>query len=193
MQKHDSGGTVHDAFGLNPGVANSQEEYDAIFGDKSSRESFRAARLGGQALIARVVRTRKEKPEEVVAAHESRVRRDLSVPDCEAWSMRRRADVCPLPRCGNFRSLRRFIAMTAAALGEGRSGSLQHQSALLHHIHAVQESAAQDPSREMEWGWPILVIQDPEGPCLAPWVPEEQSAVVAYHKERVALDAARKT
>ena len=36
-QKHDSGGTVHDAFEPNPGVANSQEEYDAIFGDQPSR------------------------------------------------------------------------------------------------------------------------------------------------------------
>ena len=62
-QKHDSSGTVHDAFGPNPGVANSQVEYDAIFGDRSSRESSGPARLGGQALTARVVRTRKERPE----------------------------------------------------------------------------------------------------------------------------------
>ena len=46
-QKHDSSGTVHDAFGQNPGVANSQEECDAIFGDRSSRESSGPARLGG--------------------------------------------------------------------------------------------------------------------------------------------------
>ena len=136
-QKHDSGGTVHDAFGQNPGVANSQEEYDAIFGDQSSRESSGPARLEGQALTARVVRPRQEKPEEVGASHESSVRRDLSVLDGKAWSWRRHTDVCLLPRCGDFRSLKRFVARTAAALDEGRSGNLQRQNALLHHIYAV--------------------------------------------------------
>ena len=75
--------------------------------------------------------------------------------------------MCLLPLCGNFRSLRRIIAMTAAALDEGRSGNLQRQSALLHHIHVVLESAAQDPTHEMQWGWPILVIQDLDGSALA--------------------------
>ena len=103
-----------------------------------------------------------------MASRESRVRRDLSVLDGEAWSWRRHADVCLLPRCGDFRSLKRFDAMTAAALDEGRSGNLQRQNALLHHIYAVLESASQDPSHETEWGWPILGIQDPEGRLLPP-------------------------
>ena len=51
--------------------------------------------------------------------------------------------------------------MTAAALDEVRSGNLQRQSALLHHIYAVPESAAQDPAHEMQWSWPILGIQGP--------------------------------
>ena len=128
-------------------------------GASPSREAFGTARLGGQALIARVVRTRKERPEVVIVAHEGRVRRDLSVLDGEAWSWRRHADVCLLL----------FIAMTAAALDEGRSGSLQRQSALLHHIHAVLGSAAQDPPHEMVWGWPILGNQDPEARPRVLW------------------------
>ena len=178
-QKHGSPGTVHDAFGLNPAIAN--KEYDAIFRDQSSREAFGASRLGGQALIARVERTRKDRPE----VHERRVRRDLSALGGEAWSSRRHADVCLLPRCGNFHSLKRFVAMTAAALDEGRSGNLQRQNALPHHIYVVLESASQDPSHEMEWGWAILGIQDPEGPCLAPWAPAEQSV----HKRRLGCSA----
>ena len=79
--------------------------------------------------------------------------------------------------------------MTAAALDEGRSGNLQRQIALLHHIYVVLESASWDPSHKTEWRWPVLGIQDPEGPCLALWAPAEQSAVVAYHNRRVALDA----
>ena len=101
-----------------------------------------------------------------MASRESSVRRDLSVLDGEAWSWRRHADVCLLPRCGNFRSLKRFVAMTAAALDEGRSGNLQRQNATLHHIYAVLEPASQDPSHETEWGWPLLGIQDPEGRLL---------------------------
>ena len=195
-QKHDSGGTVHDAFGQNPGVANSQE-CDAIFGDQSSRESSGPARLGGQALTASVVRTRKGRPEVVVASRESRVRRDLSVLDGEAWSWRRHADVCLLPRCGDFRSLKRFVVVTAAALEEGRSGNLQRQNALLHHMYAVLESASQDPSHETEWGWPILGIQDPEGRLLpsepqsrVPWWPATRSASPWMQRARALGDSA---
>ena len=65
------------------------------------------------------------------------------------------------------------IAMTAAALDEGRSGNLQRQSALLHHIYAVLESAAHDPAHEMQWDWPILGIKDPDGPALAFLAPAE--------------------
>ena len=67
------------------------------------------------------------------------------------------------------------------------------QNALLHHIYAVLESASPDSSDEMEWRWPIWGSQEPEGPSLAPWASAEQSAVLSYHKERVALDAARKS
>ena len=160
---------------------------EAIFGNQSSREAFGVARLGRQARVSRVVRTRKERPEVVIAAHEGRVRRDLSVHG-EAWS-----DVCLLPRCGNFRSLERFVVMTAAALDEGRFGSLQRQNALLHHIYAVLELAAQDPSHEMECvlaHFRALRIQ--VEPALAPWVPAEHSAGAAYHKDRVALEAAHR-
>ena len=115
--------------------------------------------------MARVVRTRKERPEVVIAAHEGRVRRDLSVLEGEAWSWRRHADVCLLPRSA---------ASKGSSLDEGRSGNLQRQSAQFHHIYAVLESAAQDPSHEMEWSWPILGIQDPEGPALGPWPPQNR-------------------
>ena len=79
-QKQDSAGTVQDDFGLNPAIASSQEEYEAFCGDRSSREAFGAGRLGRQALVARVVRTRKERPEVVIAAHDDRVRRDPQRP-----------------------------------------------------------------------------------------------------------------
>ena len=72
--------------------------------------------------------------------------------------------------------------MTAAALDEGRYEILQRQSALLHHVYAVLESAAQDPAHEMQ----LECIQDPDGPALAPWAPTVQSAVVAHHKKRMA-------
>ena len=178
---------------MNPAIASSQEEYEAFFGDQSSREAFGAGRLGAQALVARLVRTRKERSEVFIAVHEGRVRRDLSVQEGESWSCRFHADVRLLLMCGNFRSLRSFIVMTAAAPDESRSGNLPRKSALLHHIYAVPESAAQDPAREMQWSWPILGIQDPDGLALAPWAPAEQSAAVAYHNERTALEAARKS
>ena len=123
----------------------------------------------------------------VVASRETRVRKDLTVLDGEAWSWRRHADVCLLPGCGNFRSRKRFVAMTAAALDEGKSGNLQRQNALFHHIYAVLESASQDPSHETGWGWTQRAVS-------CPWASRAgQSAVVVHHKERVALDAVCKS
>ena len=171
-QEHDSGGTGHDAFGLNPGVANSQEEYDAIFGDQSSRESFGAARLGGQALIARVVRTRKEKPEVVVAAHESRVRRDLSVLVCEAWSWRRHADVCQLP---------------------GKSGNLQRQNALITTLTLFWNRCPRIHLTKWSVDGPSWASRTQRGRVLLPGPPQSRVPWWPYHKERVALDAARKS
>ena len=60
-----------------------------------------------------------------------------------------------------------LIASTSAALDEGEVWKPAHRNAWLHHIHAVLESASQDPSHEIEWGWPILGIRDPVEPCLA--------------------------
>ena len=190
-QKHDSGGTVHDAFGQNPGVANSQEEeYDAIFGDQSSRECSGLARLGGQALTERVVRTRKERPKVVVASRESRVRKDLTVLDGEAWSWRRHADVCLLPGCGNFRGLKRFVAMTAAALDEGKSGNLQRQNALLHHITLFWNRRPKIHPTKRSGDGPSWASRTQRAVSCPLGLPQSR---VAYHKERVALDAARKS
>ena len=66
--------------------------------------------------------------------------------------------------------------MTAVALDDGRSGNLQRQSALLHHIYAVLEWAAQVAAHEVQWCWPA-----------------ERSAVAAYLKERMALETSRKS
>ena len=72
---------------------------------QSFRESFRsrarkpgADSAGGE--------NPQERPEVVVSVHESRVRKDLNVLGYEAWSRRRHADICLLPRCGGLRSLR---------------------------------------------------------------------------------------
>ena len=128
-----------------------------------------------------------------MASRESRVRRGLIVLDGEAWSWRRHADVCLLPRCGNFRSLKRFVAVTAGALHEGRSGNLQRQNALLHHFYAVLEPASQDPSHETEWGWPATRSGSPwmqRARALgdSATTASETSASVAAHFEREERD-----
>ena len=181
-QNQDAGGTVQDAFGLNPGIAHSQEECDAIFGDQSSRESFGASRLGGQALITRVVRARKERPEVVVAAHESRVRRDLSVLSGKAWSWRTHADVCLLPRCGSFRSLKRLIAITCSV----KMLCFTTSTLFWNRHHKIR------PTRWSGDG-PSWAFKTQKGGALHLGPPQKQSAVVACHEERVALDAARKS
>ena len=134
-------------------------EYEAFLSETSPPAKLLGfGRLGGQALVARVVRTRKERPEVVV-------RRDLSVLEGESSSWHRR-----------------FITMTAVALDDGRSGNLQRQSVLLHHIYAVQESTAQDPAHEMQWASPIFGHLGSKR--VASWAPR---------KERMALEAARKS
>ena len=83
--------------------------------------------------------------------------------------------------------------MTAAALDEGRSGNLQRHSALLHHIYAVLQSAAQESGPRDAVGLAHFGHSGSRRARPRTLGPAEQSAVVAYHKERMALEAARKS
>ena len=81
--------------------------------------------------------------------------------------------------------------MVAAALNEGRTGSLERQQAMLCQIYTVCESAAKDPSH-LAWGWPVLGIRDPEGRAQPGWAPTESAAVIAFHRKNAALESAKK-
>ena len=117
------------------------------------------------------------------------MKKDLGVLPGESW---RHAYEEVLGHCGHFTSLKRFICMVAAALDEGRAGSLERQQAMLCQIYTVCESAAKDPSHDLAWGWPVLGIRDPDGRAQPGWAPAESAAVIAFHRENAALESAKK-
>ena len=149
-------------------------------------------KLGGRALLERIRKTREEHPEILLAAHEKAVKKDLGVLPGEAWSWIRHCYEAVLPHCSRFRSLKRICALLAAALDEGRTGSLERQQALLCQMYTVCESAAKDPSHDLAWGWPVLSIRDPKGRAQPGWLPAESAAVIAFHRENAALESAKK-
>ena len=109
-------------------------------------------KLGGRALLEKVRKTREEYPAIILASREAGVKKDLGSPPGESWSRTRHAYEEVIDHCGHFKSLKRFICMVAAALDEGRAGSLERQQAMLCQIYTVCESAAKDPSHDLALG-----------------------------------------
>ena len=175
-------------YGTDVCAAQSEEEYAGMISDSCGS----GIKLGGRALLEKVRKTREEYPAIILASHEAVVKKDLGVLPGESWSWTRHAYEEVLGHCGHFKSLKRFICMVAAALDEGRAGSLERQQAMLCQIYTVFESAAKDPSHDSAWGWPVLGIRDPEGKAQPGWAPAESAAVIAFHRENAALESAKK-
>ena len=175
-------------YGTDVCTAQSEEEYAGMVSDSCGS----GIKLGGRALLEKVRKTREEYPAIILASHEAVVKKDLGVLPGESWSWTRHAYEEVLGHCGHFKSLKRFICMVAAALDEGRAGSLERQQAMLCQIYTVCESAAKDPSHDLAWGWPVLGIRDPEGRAQPGWAPVESAAVIAFHRENAALESAKK-
>ena len=175
-------------YGTDVCAAQSEEEYAGIISDSCGS----GIKLGGRALLEKLRKTREEHPAIILASHEVVVKKDLGVLPGESWSWTRHAYEEVIGHCGHFKSLKRFICMVAAALDEGRSGSLERQQAMLCQIYTVCESAAKDPSHDLAWGWPVLGIRDPEGRAQPGWAPAESAAVIAFHRENAALESAKK-
>ena len=149
-------------------------------------------RVGGLWALERIKRTRRERPELVVEAAENIAKEQMGVLEGEAWNWRRHAEQELQPCTGNFTTLKRMIAMVAAALDEGRSYGLPQQQALLVHIYKVLEATARDPNHEMQWPWPLLGISDPGGRKRSNWAPGEAAALVAFHRDEAALEDSKK-
>ena len=125
-------------FGIDGAPAQSEEGYAGMVMDGAGA----SAKMGGRALLERIRRTREEHPEIILAAHENAVKRGAPG---EAWLRSRHAydEVLP-PQTIHSRD--------RISLGEGRSGNLPRQQALLWQIYTVCESA-RDPSHDMACCW----------------------------------------
>jgi len=151
-----------------------------------------AVRMSGQAQLAKLLRTRRTYPDAYVAAYEQVVTEKMKVLPGHAWSWHQFYQREIEPSCGHFLTLKRLGALVAGALGEGRSGSLNRQHAYLASALAIIEGAAKSPDHDLAWGWPLLGVPDPGGAAEPTWPVASTAAVSAFHRERVALEEARK-
>jgi len=116
----------------------------------------------------------------------------LNVLPGQAWSYHAFYAAEVEPFCGHFTTLKRLGALVAGALDEGRSGSLNRQHAYLASAMALIEGAAKSADHDLAWGWPLLGVRDPGGRAEPTWPVTSTAAVSAYHRERVALEEARR-
>ena len=149
-------------------------------------------RLGGHAQVQRILRTRHEYPEVIVAAYETRGQEDLMTLPGESWSWQRRAKEHLLHHCGHFRTLRRVIVMIAGTLVEGTIGGFERQHEMLCQIYRILKSGAEDNGHDLVWGWPLLGLSDPDVRPDVQWSPAETSTVVAWHRKAAAVESAKK-
>jgi len=148
--------------------------------------------MSGQAQLAKLLRSRRAQPDAYVAAYEQVVTEKMHILPGHAWSYHQFYMTEVEPFCGHFVTLKRLGALVAGAMDEGRSGSLSRQHAYLASALALIEGAAKAPDHDLSWGWPLLGIRDPGGAAEPTWPVSSTAAVSAYHRERVALDEARK-
>lgn len=185
------GGSLEDDFGLGTGISGSEDEYMDLWGGETSRTG---GRPGGILAIEKIRRTRELRPEVVVVSHEKTARQSMGVLPGEAWSWRRHCTDQVLPHVRTFRTLRRMLVAVAAGLDEGRMGGPERMAAYFHHLYRVLESAAKEPGHDLAWGFPILGIEDPDGPrSRAGWAPAEDAALAAYHKEEHLMEQVRRS
>ena len=149
-------------------------------------------RMSGQAQLAKLLRTRRSHPEAYVAAYEQVVTEKMHILPGHAWSYHQFYMTEVEPFCGHFVTLKRLGALVAGAMDEGRSGSLARQHAYLASALALIEGAAKAADHDLSWGWPLLGVRDPGGAAEPTWPVASTAAVSAYHRERVALEEARK-
>ena len=149
---------------------------------------------GSQAPVGleRIVATRRAHPEVVVAANDRVTREAVGLLPGESLSVQRHARELLIPQAGNFSSLKRMAIMIAGALDEGRQRGSVHQHALLWHMYRVIGSAVLSETHDLEFGWPLLGLPDPCGVARPGLAPIESAGVAAFHRDRSALDAARR-
>ena len=130
--------------------------------------------------------------EVVVAANDRVTREALGLLPGESLSVQRHAWELFIPQAGNISTLKRMAIMIAGALDEGRQRGSVHQHALLWHMYRVIEPAALSETHDLEFGWPLLGLPDPFGVPRPGLAPIESAGLAAFHRDRSALDAARR-
>ena len=180
-------------FGLGVDGAASPEEYGLGFGSLVGGGGGSRVGAGAQGLVnlERLIATRRTHPSVVTAANDEAIRAALNVLPGESWSVSRHAEVRLLPHAGSFLTLKRVAVMLAAALDEGRMRGLEHQHAFLYHAYRVVEAAVLTEGHDLSWAWPLLGIPDPARGPEPGLAPVEAAGLAAFHRDRVALAAAR--
>lgn len=193
-RSHAKSSVAAELFGLTGGGASSSAEYEAnvgsLVGGGGDLPRVSAGALG-LVNMDRLIATRRSHPEVIIAANDQAVKEALGTLPGETWSVGRHAERFVLPHAGNFLTLKRLGAILAYALDEGRTRGLLHQHAFLYHAYRVVEAASINEGHDMGWAWPLLGIEDPGGRPRGGLAPVESAGLAAYHRDRLALDAAR--
>eukprot|EP00973_Karenia_brevis_P085308 11839085-Karenia_brevis.AAC.1 len=152
MEKKESSRLPTELLGLGSPAAGSTDDYSAGMGGLAGDLGVGAGRglsgANGTLAIERVIATRRESPDVIIAANERAIKQVLGVLAGESWSVTRHTRQELMPQCGNFTTLKRILAVLSAALDEGRSRGALHQHAFLWHAYRVFEAAALSEGHE---------------------------------------------
>ena len=143
--------------------------------------------------LERIKKTREQRPEVVVVAHEKTAREDCGTMPGESFSWTRHAESEILPRITKFKTLARVVQAVAAGLDEGRTKNLEVMNAFFHQFYRVLEETSKDENHNMNWAYPMLNIKDPFAPRpRTGWASMERNALTLYHREEHTMEQVRK-
>ena len=141
--------------------------------------------------MARIVATRRARPDVIIQAHERAVREGVGVIAGEPWNNVRFVQRL-LEHCDTLDadSVKRLVVALAAGLDEGRVRGFQHQHAFYIQVLKWLETTILTGG-DSSHAWPLLGVADPAGVPAPALAPLESQGLAAFHKEQRELREAR--
>jgi hypothetical protein len=176
---------VQDMLALLARMCRQPTGYEAPLGETSSDQELLSdsSRLGA-AQVERLKLIRAKRPQLVIQAHEREVVKDLGALPGEAWSYTRHAKEKVLPAAAGHAGLKKTVVLLAHALDLHRTAGADQAYAFLSQAYKAAQSASYHPNKQWTYAWPLLGVDDPDGPQRASLTAAEHAALAAYHRDQ---------
>ena len=120
----------------------------------------------------------------MIRGHELEIQRDLGVLPQEPWSCHRHARDKVLQAAPGYHGLRKTIVILSRALDLLRGATPEQTQAFLSQAYKAAQATAYHPNKQWTYGWPLLVLDDPDGAQRPGHTPSDHAALAVFHRDQ---------